>query len=243
MLKGIDISSWQDDMNLRDVIVKNDLDFVVVKATEGSSYVENTCDYWVQTCISNNTLWGFYHFAFGGSNTPEDEAQFFYDSCKNYFGHGIPILDIEKQSIENWGNWCQRFVDKLHALSGVYPIIYCSSSQMGRFSETQLPRTCGLWVAQYPYYAHGFDDIVYDDGVWPWAFVAMWQFTSHGILDGYGNYLDLDYAYMDREAWMKYANPDNVYTDGNTQEMPIAGSTEKRHVFDNSDVHVEVTIK
>jgi lysozyme len=238
MLKGIDISSWQDDIDLRSVIESNDLNFVVIKATEGSIYVESTCDYWVQTCKTMHKLWGFYHFAFGGSNTPEEEAEWFYANCFNYFGQGVPVLDIEKNTIDDWGTWCQRFVDRLHALSGVYPLIYCSSSQLGRFNGTQLPKTCGLWVAQYPYYAHGYDDIVYDDGCWPWEFVAVWQFTSQGLLDGYPHYLDLNYAYMDEEAWHKYADPEGNAESGNTGTI-----VQPTHVFDDESMHVEVTLK
>jgi hypothetical protein len=33
----------------------------------------------------------------------------------------------------------------------------------------------------------------------------IWQFTSHGLLDGYGGYLDLNYAYGDGAAWDAYA--------------------------------------
>lgn len=243
MLRGIDISSWQEGIDLRDVIMSNGLDFVVVKATEGTGYVEDTCDYWVQTCISNDTLFGFYHFAFGGSNTPEDEATFFYEACTGYIGHGVPVLDIEKNTIPDWGNWCQRFVDRFHALSGVYPLIYCSSSQLYKFAGTQLPQTCGLWVAQYPYYAHGFDAIEYDDGSWPWAFVAVWQFTSQGRLEGYGYDLDLDYAYMDEEAWHKYADPEGTAAKpSDTGPIPVPVPADV-HVFEDASMRVEVTLK
>lgn len=237
MLRGIDISSWQDDIHLRDVIINNSLDFVVIKATEGCAFVEKTCDYWVQTCISNDTLWGFYHFA--RHNEPEDEADYFYNACSNYFGHGIPVLDVETGQS---GDWCQRFVDRIHALTGVYPIIYTSTGNVESFYGTQIPNTCGLWAAQYPYYAHGFDDIEFDDSIAPWSFVAMWQFTSQGLLDGYSGYLDLDYAFMDAESWMLYANPNGIDED-KTSEIPIPTVSENKHVFDDDYVHVEVSIK
>lgn len=233
MLKGIDISSWQDDIDLRKVIVNNSLDFVIIKATEGAGFVEKTCDYWVQTCISNGTLWGFYHYAYSDGNAPEDEAMFFYEACKNYFGHGIPILDIETDKISDWGNWCQRFIDKIHALTGIYPMIYTSSAFMDRFEKTKLPATCGMWVAQYPYYAHGFDNITYEDGSYPWPFIAIWQFTSQGQLSGYTGYLDLDYAYMNRAAWLLYAGA-----------KPNTNVDNKKHwTFENDYVKIEVTIK
>lgn len=236
MLRGIDISSWQEGINLRDVIVRNGLDFVVIKATEGTGFVEDTCDYWVQTCRSNGTLWGFYHFAC--HNEPEEEADYFYHACLNYFGEGIPVLDVETGQD---GQWVQRFVDRLHALTGVYPIIYMSTGYVETMYGTQVPSSCGLWAAQYPYYAHGFDDIEFSDTIAPWQFAAMWQFTSEGELDGYSGYLDLDYAFMDREAWGKYADPEgNAFTAGQTTQLP---STSSLHTFEDDKVRVTVEVK
>lgn len=235
MLRGIDISSWQTGINLREVILRNQLDFVIAKATEGTAFTE-ACDYWVQTCISNGTLWGFYHFARNG--VPEEEADYFYQATRNYFHEGLPVLDVEcGQS----GEWVQRFVDRIHALSGVYPMIYTSTGYTDTFYGTQVPQTCGLWAAQYPYYAHGFDDIVFDDDIGPWAFCAMWQFTSQGFLEGYDSCLDLDYAYMDEEAWHKYCDPEAADPD-DTEEIPKpqpAGT----HVFEDEAMRVEVTLK
>lgn len=233
MLRGIDISSWQEGINLREVILRNGLDFVVIKATEGCAFVETTCDYWVQTCRSNDTLWGFYHFA--RHNEPEAEAEYFYNACRNYFGEGIPVLDVETGQD---GKWVQRFVDRIHALTGVYPVIYMSTGYVDTMYNTQVPSTCGLWAAQYPYYAHGFDDIEFDDTIGPWEFVAIWQFTSEGNLAGYDGNLDLDYAYMTPDAWKLYANPDgNV---GHTVQLPTSGTL---HSFEDDDVRVTVEVK
>jgi hypothetical protein len=39
-----------------------------------------------------------------------------------------------------------------------------------------------------------------------WTIVAV-QYTSKGILPGWGGDLDLNVAYIDRAGWMRYANP------------------------------------
>lgn len=238
MLRGIDISSWQEGIALRDVILQNRLDFAVIKATEGCAFVETTCDYWVQTCISNGTLFGFYHFA--RHNEPEKEADYFYNACENYFGRGIPVLDTETGQT---GEWCQRFVDRIHALTGVYPILYMSSNagQRSKFAGTQIPRTCGLWEAFYPKaICPSFEDMPEYDGITnPWQFGAMWQFSSNGHLNGYNGELDLDVAWMDREDWMKYANPDGDYIDA-TVQIP---STNSLHTFEDDSMRVTVELK
>ena len=47
MLKGIDISNHQAGLDLSKV----DCDFVIIKATEGKSYVDNCCDGFFQSDI------------------------------------------------------------------------------------------------------------------------------------------------------------------------------------------------
>ena len=237
MLRGIDISSWQEGIDLEAVIKRNSLDFVVAKATEGCAFVETTCDPYIEVCKRTGTLWGFYHFA--RHNEPEEEANYFYKACMGYFGEGIPVLDVETGQS---GRWCQRWVDRIHALTGVYPIIYTSTGNVETFYGTQIPSTCGLWAAQYPYYAHGFDDIEFDDTIEPWDFAAMWQFTSQGLLDGYGSYLDLDYAFMSRDAWKLYANPDGSagHIVQPTGQLPSSATL---HTFEDDKVRVTVEVK
>lgn len=197
-MNGIDISNWQGGLKISELAI----DFCICKATEGIVFVDSYCDNWIEECKSNNILWGFYHFA--NSNNPEDEAQFFYDNCLNYFNHGIPVLDYE---VSNYNNveWCERFLNKLHELSGVWAIIYLSASRCSEYENSWIPEKCGLWVAGYPYTMTDWtnDDIPYD--ISPWNFAAIWQFTSSLIIPGFWNKLDGDIAYMDANAWMKYA--------------------------------------
>lgn len=197
-MRGIDISNWQSGMDLSLV----DIDFCICKATEGVGYVDPTCDNFIQQCINNNILWGFYHFA--RENNPEDEAYFFYDNCKNYFNHGIPVLDYETTNYNNV-EWCEQFINKLHELSGVWCIIYTSASWCGQFEGSWIPEKCGLWVAGYPYTMTDWTDSDMPYNTYPFSIVAIWQFTSSLIIPGYWDKLDGDIAYMDKEAWMKYA--------------------------------------
>ena len=60
-LNGIDISNYQRGLDLAQV----PCDFVICKATEGTTIVHNTCDPWIQQAIKLGKLWGFYHFMNG----------------------------------------------------------------------------------------------------------------------------------------------------------------------------------
>ena len=119
MLYGIDISSWQNGLQLS----TSDADFYVMKATEGTSYVDRCCDPWVQWCIDNGKPWGFYHFM--RNNGGVAEAEFFYTNTRNYFTHGVPILDFEDSSLSTEDG--EEFIWRLHELTNVWPLLYCNS--------------------------------------------------------------------------------------------------------------------
>lgn len=218
MLHGIDISNWQDDIKLGKLT--NNIDFCIMKATEGLWYADPCFDDFILQCFDFGLLRGFYHFA--RENNPEDEAKWFYETVKPYIGQGIPVLDYET---ENWDNvqWCELFIKRFYKLSGIYPLLYISASRCAEYENSWIPEKCGLWLAGYPYPATSFDDnqdIPYS--IYPWEFVAIWQFTSNLMLSGYESRLDGNYAYMDAIAWSKYAN----CTENETPITPLKSNVE-----------------
>lgn len=201
-MRGIDISNWQQGIDINNVAI----DFAIMKATEGNYFVDLFCDNWVQQCKQKGICWGFYHFA--NNNDPIVEADYFIDNTINYFHEGIPVLDIEDSAIADWGWYSDMFANRVHERTGVWPIIYCSASQLGRFAGHECVNNCGLWIAGYPFPATEWTDSEMPYSCWPWPFAAIWQFTSSLQLEGYGSNLDGNIAYMDGSGWMKYANPE-----------------------------------
>ena len=69
MLRVIDVSSNQGLIKIAPI----DCDAVIAKATGGTSYVNDCCDYVIQQCIKLGKPWGFYHYAheFGHVDTPQ----------------------------------------------------------------------------------------------------------------------------------------------------------------------------
>ena len=197
-MHGIDVSNWQNGL----IPSSLDVDFCIIKATEGIGFTDSSCNGFVQNCIANNILWGFYHFA--RENSPEDEALYFFNECRNYFNHGIPVLDYETSNPNNV-EWCERFLEKLHDLSGIWAMLYISASRCGEYENSWIPEKCGLWVAGYPYQIMEWENGNCPYNIYPWKFAAIWQFTSNLVLSGYDRYLDGNIAYMDSDGWMKYA--------------------------------------
>ena len=206
--RGIDISSWQTGLDLD--ALKRDIDFCIVKATEGVGLVDSRCDKFVSECKRLGYDWGFYHFA--RNNSPEADAEFFYKNTKNYFGEGIPILDLEDTKIADWGDYAQRFCDRIHALSGVYPMIYTSAAFRNQFAKTTLPQKCALWLAGYPRKYTNWDQVKDPEtipyGIYPWESCAIWQFSGNGKVRGFSGDVDLDFCYITRDQWKALAKGD-----------------------------------
>lgn len=198
MLKGIDISHYQAGIDLPAI----DIDFVICKATEGLTYVDNYCDKFIQKAIDLQMLWGFYHF--GRNNDPEREAIWFYHNCKNYFNCGIPVLDWEDNQSVSWVN---KFVRKLHDLTGIWCWIYANP---WRFNQGGVEPNCGRWIAKYPNVKH--PNLDYDPGSIPKTdgLVCCWQYASDGRIKGYSGNLDLNHFYGDKAAWLAYAGYNDV---------------------------------
>lgn len=207
-LKGIDISNWQNGIDIN----KLDIDFMICKATEGNSYINKTCDKYVQKAINMGIKWGIYHFA--RENSAAREAEFFYNNIKGYIRKGIPVLDYEV-----WGknpndvSWCEQFIQHFYDLSGIWCMIYISASHCKDFTRSWIPGKCGLWVAGYPKSYTSWPSTTFPYNISPWQTCAIWQFSSSLRLNGFNGNLDGDYAYMDTFSWDKFANS----SEGQTQ--------------------------
>lgn len=199
-LRFIDISNWQAGIDVMTVVKNGGLGAVVVKATEGTGWVDKQCDRFVQTLLANGVPFGFYHY--GRNNDASEEAEYFRASTLNYERHGIPILDWEEdQSIA----WVNEFVRRYHDLTGIWPWVYGNA---WRFNQGTVEENCGRWIAGYP--RSGITDIAYgQESDFPYevsnGLVCAWQFSSSVRIKGYSGNLDGDVFYGDADAWNLYA--------------------------------------
>lgn len=198
MLNFLDTSNWQGGYSP----TITGADAVIVKATEGTGFVDPYCDSIIQQAIASGMPWGFYHFAGDGDAT--SEAAFYVDNCRNYFGQGIPVLDWEgNQSVE----WVNAFVGYVHAQTSVWPWIYANP---WRFNQGGVNPNCARWVADYPdvirptwTQAQSWECPAADGNV------VAWQFCSDGTVNSIAGDVDLDLFYGTKEQWQAYARGDN----------------------------------
>nr|DAH63542.1 MAG TPA: LysA like endolysin [Caudoviricetes sp.] len=224
VMRGIDISKWQSGIDLSAV----NADFVIVKATEGIGYVDKSCDGFFQKALDLGKKLGFYHFA-RPTNDPVREADFFYNSCRGYFGKGIPILDWESGNTSNVA-WAKRWLDRVYQLSGVKPVIYMSESVVNANDWSSVANAdYGLWVAKYrdnsPDYNYNMANAGSRPHVKWWKFYCMWQWTSSGRLNGYNGNLDCDVFYGDGSTWDAYVG--KPASSAKPQSKPVAKTTDQ----------------
>ena len=228
-IRGIDISNHQGRAGFKISNHLHQIDFCIVKATQGLTFVDSYCDVFVQTLRAAGKLWGFYHF--GRDNDPVAEADAFYRNCENYFGEGIPVLDWEADQSVDWVN---RFVARIYELTRVHPWIY---GNPWRFNQGGVDQNCMRWIASYPNVIS--PPLDYDPGEAPQTdgLVGAWQFCSDGRLEGYAGNLDFDIFYGDAEAWQRYVIGDNAQP---SVSAPLEPETT---VFENDQMRGEVTLK
>ena len=206
-MRGIDISNWQKGLKLAPLGV----DFAIIKATEGLKYVDSTCNGFVEQAQKAGMKWGTYHFA--RNNTPEKEAEFYYQNIKNYVGKGIMVLDIEDDKIKDWGSYSDRFATRLHQLTGIYPLIYTSAANLHRFKGSAVTKTCGLWLAGYPRRYASYPNTAMPYKVYPWRFAAIWQCSDNGRFPSYNGAIDINIGYLTKEQWDAYAGQTSMAID------------------------------
>ena len=216
-LNGIDISNWQAGINLSAVPA----DFVIIKATEGTTYVSPEADTQYQGAKSAGRLLGVYHFATGAGAV--EEAKFFLSNVQGYLGEAILALDWEGAVVTQGVGYAKDFLDYVYQQTGIRPLIYMSKSVTSSYDWSTVSANYGLWVAQYAdSNPTGYQDDPWTDakGYGSWSGPAIFQYASTGRLSGYNGNLDLDKFYGDTEAWHNFAKSDRVKPEPNPEPEP-----------------------
>lgn len=236
-MNGIDISKWQKGLKLSDI----KCDFVIIKATEGATYKDPCFDGFVKQAQQLQKPMGFYHFARpDNGNDPTAEAANFYQTIKPYVRQGILALDWEAGDLSKT-DWALKWLDEVKRLTGVKPMIYTSQWVINSYDFSKIVAgDYGLWIAKWKDHEADYNYDMSDAGSKPklkwWAFYAIWQWTSSGLLNGYDKYLDCDQFMGDVGAWNLYAGKpkETTYTvqDGDT----LTGIADKMHTSVDSIV-------
>ena len=223
-MNGIDISSYQAELNAG--IVPSD--FVFIKATEGTKYINPTWREQASQVTQTNKLLGFYHFASTGN--PIAEADFFVSVVKDYIGKAVLVLDFEAGAINAWGNvGARQFLNRVKEKTGINPMIYMSAEVTRQFNWSTISTTNPLWVAQYASMnPTGYQSEPWTDGkgYGAWSSAAIHQYSSAGSLANWDGNLDINLAYINANQWKSLASSDGADNSSITDETNLNNTIE-----------------
>ena len=234
-MNGIDISRYQKGIDLSVV----PCEFVIVKATQGTSYVSPEFKKQIKQADSLGKFLGVYHYAGGGGAIPE--AKHFLDTVKDYIGKAILFLDWDWDQNPNMNNpeYAKAFLAYVKQATGVIPFIYMSKSVCRMYSWDA---TYPLWCAQYANYdPTGYKERPWTDtkGFGAWKDCQIFQYSSRGNLPGYNGNLDLDKAYITAEEWQMYARGE-IETSPKSDPLPLLKKGDKNEYVRNWQVFLNL---
>lgn len=187
MLKICDLSS--NNTGAERITAIGTCDGAIIKATEGTSYINPYNKQDAERVVSHNKLLGFYHYARPErGNTAEAEALNFLKTVRPYLGRAVLALDWEGGALKTNPQWARDWLDYVYTMTGVRPLLYVSEAYRQGVGAKVAPGNYGLWVAKYSKKAPAVD---------PWKFKALWQYTSTPY--------DTSNFYGTTETWAKYA--------------------------------------
>lgn len=217
-LNGIDISSYQTGINLTVV----PCDFVIVKATQGTNYINPDCVRAVEQAMSAGEAVGTYHYISGGNAVAE--ANFYIDSIKNWIGKTMISLDWESNQNSAWGNegYLDTMILQILSRTNIPPMLYVQASRYDQVAALAKKYNCGLWIAQYASMnATGYQPTPWNEGAYS---CTIRQYSSAGRLNGWNGSLDLNKFYGDRADWDRYCNPKSGSTAGGETNVALEES-------------------
>jgi GH25 family lysozyme M1 (1,4-beta-N-acetylmuramidase) len=196
LTEGIDVSHWQGTIDWTKVKAAGKK-FVFMKASEGTSFVDNKYATNRSSAKANGILVGAYHFAQPSTSTTNAVAQadHFIDTAKPVKGELLPVLDLEVTNdigTTALVNWTKAFLQRVYERTGVRAAIYVSpsfwSNKMGNTNWFANNGYKVLWIAHW---TTGSSPTVPADnwGSQGWTF---WQYTSDGSVSGISGRVDLN---------------------------------------------------
>ena len=191
MLNGIDISHHNSTQIKRGDLIPADHDFVLMKATEGKSYVDPMLYPYISMIDQDRQ--GFDHYARPENNNPVAEALHFLGRVGSYAGRAMYALDVEGKAFKldraTLSGWVLTWLKTVEQETGVKPIVYTGTEGLQKFGRAILANDTGLWFARY---RSKLEKEMYA----PYPFWAIWQYTSTPF--------DRDYFNGTKAQWDKY---------------------------------------
>jgi lysozyme len=153
-IHGIDVSKYQSTINWKEVKSMEEkgikIDFVFIKATEGTSIVDDQFRRNWTEAEEQNIPKGAYHF-FVSNRSAKKQASNFIQIVNLKKGDLPPVLDVEKShgvSVTEMQKSVKTWLDAIENHYGVKPVIYTNIDFYQRYFQSGFEEY-PLWIAHY----------------------------------------------------------------------------------------------
>ena len=179
-MKILDISHWQTVKSWTKVAKETKC--VILKATQGTSYVDPTFYKYRLEARNHDLLVGAYHFADG--KDVDEECDHFIEKIGTLLEGEFLVLDYEIHLV-NPLNWCGKFLNRCEIRTGIRPLLYINTSTYNSYKWQKE----NLWLANYNVNDGKLHTIPYP--------CVLHQYTSRGAIGGIDGYVDLSVGEID----------------------------------------------
>jgi len=184
-IRGIDVSMYQPLPIDWDAVARSGVEFVIIKATEGTTYVDPSfADHWAGAKKAG-LLVSAYHM-FWGNLDAAAQAEHFLSTMGDRVADFPLSLDVElNKGVGNIGAGVEEMLLALEVGDGRKPIVYTARSIWGSLVGWAPGWSAyALWVADY-------------DAAMPamptgWDSYCFWQHSSTGSVPGIQGHVDLN---------------------------------------------------
>ncbi|MGN1044284.1 MAG: GH25 family lysozyme [Acutalibacteraceae bacterium] len=198
MAKGIDVSSWQREINWKKV-KEAGIEFAMIREGYGRNEPNQVDKYFhtnIQKAQEQGIYCGVYHYSYAISmDDAVNEANFCIENIKRYKLEYPVAFDIEDKSMIKLGkrtltDICKAFCDTLEQ-NGYYAMIYTNKNWLENYlyKDELLPKY-DLWIAEW-----NVDKPSYSCG--------MWRFSDKGSVYGIDGSVDMNLSYKNYSEIIK----------------------------------------
>lgn len=198
-VRGVDVSSYQGEIDW-DILASQNISFAYIKATEGSSFVDENFAYNYEQAQKTNLRSGAYHF-FSYDSLGDTQAENFISAVKKYDNMLPPAIDLEfygekeknPPKKEDVRKQLDVMLAKLEEHYGIRPIIYATEKSYDLYLSGAYGEY-GIWIRSV------FRKPRLSDG----RQFTFWQYTNREKIEGYNGkekYIDMNVFYASEEEF------------------------------------------
>ncbi len=179
---GIDLSHYQGEVFWENVGANSKMAYVYLKATEGSTHIDETYERNIELAHRYGLKVGSYHF-FRPKTELVKQLENFMSQCRPGDQDLIPMIDIESTGGLKTEEFCDslfKFLDMIEKAYRQKPLLYTYTNFYNKHLKGKID-DYELMIAQYS----DEEPKLADDRDY-----TMWQYTAKGRINGINTYVD-----------------------------------------------------